>query len=234
MLHFFGRGSAFARDNTCAYFRDGGALVLLDFSLCAFQKFKALDFSDAERIYVLVTHTHGDHVSGIGTLIHYAKYCIGVPVMVVVPCEAIGKDMEYLLGTIEGCDPAAFEVLPVYALEEPWFDVAIETQHSASLAGRCFGYALRVEGKYVVYTGDTNTLSPYLAAMEANGNPAGTVLYTEASSKESGVHLYLEEHLQELLALCEAGTNVCLMHLDDEEKIRQMIEGTPLQIVEVD
>ena len=26
----------------------------------------------------------------------------------------------------------------------------------------------------------------------------------------------------------------CLMHLDDEEKIRQMIEGTPLQIVEVD
>ena len=74
MLNFFGKGSAFADDNTCAYFVDDNDMVLIDFSLEAFPKLRRLDFSGIKTIYVLVTHTHGDHISGIGTLIHYAYF----------------------------------------------------------------------------------------------------------------------------------------------------------------
>ena len=74
VLNFFGKGSAFADDNTCAYFVDDNDMVLIDFSLEAFPKLRRLDFSGIKTIYVLVTHTHGDHISGIGTLIHYAYF----------------------------------------------------------------------------------------------------------------------------------------------------------------
>ena len=74
MLKFFGKGSAFADDNTCAYFKDGKDMILIDFSLEAFPKFRKIDFDGIETIYILITHTHGDHISGIGTLIHYAYF----------------------------------------------------------------------------------------------------------------------------------------------------------------
>ena len=40
MLNFLGKGSAFADDNTCAYFKDGKDMILIDFSLEAFPKFR--------------------------------------------------------------------------------------------------------------------------------------------------------------------------------------------------
>ena len=95
MLNFFGKGSAFADDNTCAYFVDDNDMVLIDFSLEAFPKFRRLEFSGVKTIYILVTHTHGDHISGIGTLIHYAYYILKLPVVVVAPSKYIDFNLKY-------------------------------------------------------------------------------------------------------------------------------------------
>ena len=48
----------------------------------------------------------------------------------------------------------------------------------------------------------------------------------------TGVHLYIEDNLDILLALQEQGVNIYLMHLDDEQKITSMIKGTDLKIVD--
>ena len=49
VLNFFGKGSAFADDNTCAYFVDDNDMVLIDFSLEAFPKLRKLDFLASRR-----------------------------------------------------------------------------------------------------------------------------------------------------------------------------------------
>ena len=72
MLRFLGRGSAFTEQQNSAFFTDGGDLVLIDCAMSAFHRLKALDPFELvkpcalHRIYVIVTHTHGDHVGGRG------------------------------------------------------------------------------------------------------------------------------------------------------------------------
>ena len=139
--------------------------------------------------------------------------------------------LAFLLGKLEGCHPDAFQILTADAVREKWFLDVILTEHAPSHAGKCFGYALCVNGQYVLYTGDTHTLAPYISNIMASGNYGNTVLYTEAASLRSDVHLFLQDHLNELLSLCEKGVRVFLMHLDNEEAIRKIIAGTPLRIV---
>ncbi|MBR4010497.1 MAG: MBL fold metallo-hydrolase, partial [Clostridiales bacterium] len=69
MLTFFGRGSAFTKEHNSAYFTDGNDLILLDCPMSTFSKLRARGLSRYESIYVLITHTHGDHVGGVAMLI---------------------------------------------------------------------------------------------------------------------------------------------------------------------
>ena len=63
-------------------------------------------------------------------------------------------------------------------------------------------------------------------------NTSCKYLYTEISAYNTGVHLYIEDNLDILLALQEQGVNIYVMHLDDEQKITSMIKGTDLKIVD--
>ena len=63
MLTFFGRGSAFTDEQNSAFFEDNGNLVLIDCPMSSFEKLNDMDLAAYSHIYVLVTHTHGDHIS---------------------------------------------------------------------------------------------------------------------------------------------------------------------------
>ena len=231
MLNFFGKGSAFADDNTCAYFVDDADMVLIDFSLEAFPKFRRLDFSGIKTIYVLVTHTHGDHISGIGTLIHYAYYILKLPVVVVAPSEDITEHLKYLFDKIEGCHKNAYSIVSPEKLNKRWFLSPILTKHSDVLEGNCFGYGLLIDNCLTVYTGDTKTLDPFIAFLKTAATTKKR-LYTEIAAYKSDVHLFIDDNLNTLLDLHRQGIDVYLMHLDNEDVIREKIKNTALRIVE--
>ena len=231
MLNFFGKGSAFADDNTCAYFVDDADMVLIDFSLEAFPKFRRLDFSGIKTIYVLVTHTHGDHISGIGTLIHYAYYILKLPVVVVAPSKDVTDHLEYLFDKIEGCHKDAYSIVSPAMINRSWFLSPIPTEHSDVLDGNCFGYALLVDNCLTIYTGDTKTLAPFVSFLKTAGTKQKR-LYTEISAYKTEVHLFIDDHLNTLLDLHRQGIDVYLMHLDNEAVIRKKIKNTALRIVE--
>ena len=227
MLGFFGRGSAFADTHNNAFFTDGSELVLIDCSMLSFGSITRLcEKNSFSRIYIIVTRTHGDHVSGIGMLIHYAYYALHIPVTVAVPCAEVGRDIEYMCGRLDGCSAEAYEI--VHAGTLGWVKDVIPTKHSPSLDGRCFGYHLDVCGQDTVYTGDTCTLEPFLPFVTPQ-----TALFTEIASVYSPVHLYIGSALGTLIALSESGTKVYLMHIDDENAVSGAISGTKIQLAPV-
>ena len=142
-------------------------MVILDCSMSGFARLKNMNLENVSKIYVLVTHTHGDHISGIGLLIDY-EYIVGkIPVVVVAPNEEVRNDLEFYLTRMEGISEDWYSLVSSTELEVSWLRAAIPTTHVPTLAGRCFGYALRIDGRDVVYTGDTNTL-PSLAGFFRN------------------------------------------------------------------
>ena len=221
MLTFLGRGSAFSDQHNSAFFESEGDLVVIDCSMSSFQKLNNWDLSIYDHIYVLVTHTHGDHVSGIGMLVDLMNFTVNTPVTIVAPSEAVEKDLRYLLSNIEGCGDSWYELITCDKLSKTWFKNAIATSHTEELDGKCFGYCLNIDGNNVVYTGDSNTLEPF----EQYLTP-GSYFYTEVSSKKTPVHLLCDDIHDKLKDLTANGVHVYLMHMDDEEKILESLSDT--------
>ncbi|MBD5144230.1 MAG: MBL fold metallo-hydrolase [Ruminococcus sp.] len=225
MLMFLGRGSAFTNAHNCAYFVNNNDLILLDCPASAFENIKKLHLEKFHHIYILVTHTHGDHIGGVGTMLQYAYFVLQNPLTVVAPSRAVLEDLSLLLYQIEGCEKNWFYLITADNLEKSWLMCAIPTQHVEPLKNKCFGYALYVNHHKIIYTGDTATLMPYVPYLQQ-----GTILYTECSVFQSNVHLYLPDILPILTAFTEKDIQVYLMHLDDEKQISSMIEHTKIQL----
>lgn len=227
LLMFTGRGSAFADEHNSAFFTEDNELVLIDCPATAYQKIKKMNWEQYDNIYILVTHTHGDHSGGAGTMLQYVWFAsyMKKKITIVAPSAEVKDDLILLLMRIEGCEKEWFNIITADALDRKWFISAVPTDHVKPLEGRCFGYHLSIHGKNAVYTGDTATLEPFLPLL---GN--GSFLYTEAAYYKSQVHLHLEERLPELVGLTEKGVRVYLMHLDNEDEIKKIIAGTTLRL----
>lgn len=219
MLKFLGRGSAFTDTQNCAYFEQDGALVLLDCPMSAFHALRRHGIPQ-KHIFVLVTHTHSDHVGGIPMLIHFARNIADAMVTVVAPSAEVAEDLRYLIERLDGCDPTAYAMITADALHAAWFVGAVPVRHIPALAGRCFGYRLCVNGADVLYTGDAAELEPFLPYLHN-----GAYLYTEIANFDSGVHMYIDTVLPELRRLTAEGVHIYLMHLDDEPAIAEKMKG---------
>ena len=230
LLLFLGRGSAFADEHNSAFFVEDNELVLIDCPATSYQKVKKMNWEQYDNIYILVTHTHGDHSGGVGTMLQYVWFAsyMKKKVTIVAPSAEVKEDLLLLLMRIEGCEQEWFNIITADELDKKWFISAVPTTHVKPLEGRCFGYHLNIHGNNVVYTGDTATLEPFKPLLKR-----GSFLYTEAAYYKSEVHLYLKEMLPEFMELAESGVHVYLMHLDVEDKIKELIDGTTLRFVEI-
>ena len=69
LLMFLGRGSAFADEHNSAFFVEDNELVLINCPATSYQKVKKMNWEQYDNIYILITHTHGDHSVGVGTML---------------------------------------------------------------------------------------------------------------------------------------------------------------------
>ncbi|MCR4671179.1 MAG: diguanylate cyclase [Saccharofermentans sp.] len=229
MLKFLGRGSAFTAEHNSAYLTVDKDLILLDCSMTSFIALKEKYLSGFENIYILVTHTHGDHISGIGMLIDYVFFTSKTKVVVVAPSSEVKEDIYYFLSRLEGCSDSWYELLESKDLAKNWMIRSVPVEHTEELKGRCFGYCLNIDGKNVIYTGDTNSLDPFEEYLTA-----GSVLYTEISAHKTGVHIFCEDIKDKIKELTSRGIKVYLMHLDDEEKIKEVMKDTGAELAPLD
>ncbi len=228
-LKFFGRGSGFADEHTSAYFTKNNEMVIIDCPISTFNKVKHLNLTSFEKFYILVTHTHGDHIGGLGLFVQYAYFTLKKPVSIIAPSESIADDISTIL-TIEGNEPSWCELITAAAVtDKTWFGKCILTKHAPQLEGKCFGYHLFVDGLNVVYTGDTSTIEPFMSYLTE-----GSSLYVDTSVYYGMIHLKLEDSLDNFLALNRKNIKVYLMHLDDVIAAKKIVANYPdIEVVEI-
>lgn len=221
MLTFLGRGSAFTDEQNSAYFVENDDLILIDCPMSSFEKLNDMNMTLFNRVYVLVTHTHGDHISGIGMLIDLLQFSVKTPITIIAPSKEVEDDLRYYFSKLEGCGDSWYELTRVENFKKDWLVCAIPTTHTEQLDGKCFGYCLNVGGKRVVYTGDTNTIEPFEPYIED-----GCYAYLEMSAYRSPVHLYCVDMLDKVREYTSRGIHVYLMHMDDEKRIAAVMKDT--------
>lgn len=206
-VKFLGNGSGFTDKHNNAFYEYVGKLVFIDLSMLNIQKALKVqeNYSD---VNIIVTHMHDDHVSGVGLFAQYLYYCYHKKLKIYVP-DNLFDDMKTEM-KIKGINMDIIELNKVYngvlGIEN-----VIKTSHTPELDGKCFGYIIQLNGKLIVYTGDTCKLEDfenYLIDCDE--------LYVDCSYKYGGVHLKWSNVKEKLIELSKR-MFVYLMHIDNED-----------------
>ncbi|MCB7318201.1 MBL fold metallo-hydrolase [Lacrimispora sp. 210928-DFI.3.58] len=225
-LNFLGKGSAFypVYGNTGAYFLYGKELYLIDCGETAFDHlYHLVDLDEIEKVYVILTHLHADHVGSLGTLISYF-YCLRqMQVHVVHPEHTIVE-----LLTLEGIDKKGYvytERLPENGAgltAEP-----VEVKHAADM--KCYGYILSDGEDCIYYSGDSSALPEQVLAGFLEGKIGRIYHDTSTHDSPNPSHCFYGR-LEQWIPAKERSRVFC-MHLDSP--CEELLKEKGFQIVEV-
>lgn len=79
MIKFIGIGSAFNTElgNTSAFVKKNNSLILIDSGGTVFHRLQELSLLDEiKNLYIVITHTHPDHIGSLGEVIFYSYYIL--------------------------------------------------------------------------------------------------------------------------------------------------------------
>ena len=174
--------------NSC-YFKKDDNLVVIDPSEGATLKLdKAGAFKNIKDAYIVITHTHFDHIGGIGILIWYLKFVLKITPKVIYKTNKYKKTLETLFKVTEVKD-AHYEFMKDSDFKLG--DLRLELQkttHTDTLD--CFGVMFSDnDGKYY-YSGDTNDIA-YIKKL--NEDSSVKTIYCEVFSLESDAHIFYDD-----------------------------------------
>ncbi len=156
-LSFIGIGGAYALElgGNTAYLKDNNTLLLIDCCEDATKKLKEHNaFENIENIVIAITHTHSDHVAGIGTFIWYCNFLLNIKPKIVSNSKTFEDHLNNLLKLL-GVEERFYEFVNQEELVVDNCKIEmIPTTHTSIL--ECFGVMFTDScGKYY-YSGDTN------------------------------------------------------------------------------
>ena len=201
ILKFLGSDSGFGINNNSAYIEEKGKLTIFT------QIKKKFDLNKYKEINVIVTHLHNDHAGSLSQLILYAYFIFNKKVNVISMCSKIKEYLD-ITGTPEDA----------YTLYNKFENVEfIRTEHTRYLDS--YGFKLCVNGKKIVYTGDTNILEPFIKYTNDIDE-----FYVDVS-RYGGAHLKIDDVIEKLREIKKKNIKIYLMHIDDRKYIDEKINN---------
>lgn len=162
MLKFIGTGSAFHTElgNTSAFLKKNTSMLLIDCGGTVFSRIMELDLlDDVKDLYVIITHTHPDHVGSLGELIFYANYYLEIKPTIFFP----NKELMHMFLSSIGITPDLYELVVCDMVEgrDTWMgQFCIEfrpVSHVDTI--QAYGAVVQIMGESFFYSGDSNHIN---------------------------------------------------------------------------
>lgn len=224
MIEFIGCGSAFHTElgNNGAFIKKDQTLSMIDCGSATFHRLVANGLlENVEKIDILMTHTHPDHIGSLGDLIFYSyfklkpvfttKVTVFAPDVLLNEVKAISQKMGVEDHQVN------WQVLSANSKFESYSINPVAVNHADNLT--CYGYELSKEGERYYYSGDANDIPEPILQQLIDG--AYDLLFQDTSGAdyEGNVHLSYRK-LNELVPETSR-PYVCCMHLDEAFPIEE-------------
>ena len=208
ILTFLGNDDGFGDKNNSAYLEINDELFLIDCGFTVFNEVKnKFDFNKYKNINVIITHLHNDHAGSLSQLILYLWFIYKKKTNVITSCIHMKEYLE-----ITGTPSVSYEIQnDINNLK------FIKTEHTDYLDA--YGFVLNIEGKKILYTGDTQVLTPFLPYLNNLDE-----LYIDVS-KFGGAHLKIDDILDDLKQINAKRIKIIPMHMDDKEYIEKLVSS---------
>lgn len=232
-LNFIGRGAAFnlKEGNTNAYFIENDKLFLVDCGETMFETLVKQDIlTKVKEVYVVISHTHGDHCGSLGSLGLYCQFVLHTRLKIIVPHDEAYKTSLIQLMTIFGNTDKAYECLYEEEIDgrfEAFTSVRYEqTKHDYMLM--CYSLVFETPEGSVFYSADTRTVENLLSFIENHEKIQR--IYMEATDLDipGDVHLNIDILNQSLPE--KVRDKVWMMHVRSDQCIDR-IKALELHVV---
>ena len=190
-LNFIGTGGStnIELGGNCCYLKEKDNLLVIDMCEGATEKLvNSGVLKGIKNIYVAITHTHFDHIAGLGVFIWYCNFELNIPPKIIY------RDYKYLhtlkkLLKLTGIDNKFFEFVKDKSFNFADLKLTMQiTPHTPKL--QCFGIMFQDnEGKYY-YTSDTKDLNYIKKLCE---DDEIKTIYTEVSEETYNAHIKYDD-----------------------------------------
>ncbi|MDP4089007.1 MAG: MBL fold metallo-hydrolase [Bacillota bacterium] len=214
-LHFIGTGSAFntALGNNSAYIKRSSTLILFDCGGTVFHRLQQLTLlENIKSIYVIITHTHPDHIGSLGDLIFYTYYMLNSKTTVIYPDPSYIRSLLNYMGVTDdfyeirniGGDTSILTADITLKLQP------VSQKHADTL--ECTGYIGSFDNCSLFYSGDSQEISEQILVRFKSGEIQ--YLYQDTCGKDfpQNPHMYIGKLAQCIVP--ELRQRVYCMHQD--------------------
>ena len=163
-LNFLGIGSAFnvLQGNNACYIKEGNSLLLIDCGETVYERLNMYNLLDGvDNIYLLVTHTHSDHIGSVGTLANYYYLSLNKKIHIILDYNSkIKEDIKTLL-RIFGLEEHMYYIETPDFLDNKFSSFKKVRYQEITHCTQLISYAciFDTDDGEIFYTGDTNDIS---------------------------------------------------------------------------